>query len=541
MRISLSLPLGFRLNRMLLLAGNMLAGVALIVLQNVGVLPLSNIHFTFFSFLGFLFALYRPGWTFLLLVGMLPFETLRFAMPAAGLIVRPYQWLLVILFLALLFRLIGHRLPFKLFRPGWFDALPILIIAGSFFALGNAVVPMLALKQTLVVVSLVGLYFLGRIFFRTLVDVRQALPFFLSSSLVVFGYALWQSIRFFRGQESFMVMAGRPNSTFSEADWLGLFSVFLLALLLSLTILFIKKTWGNGTLRRVFWRFLKERTFWILFCFQVLAWIILLITVSRSAWLGAALVCLGAFFAFLLYHGWSGLRTLWPASFFFAGNGVIAFLVALLMIGTFHLTPFHLFERAASTGGSQKITVSCMSDVITPARIGTVEELPSGCVHIRLEDIEQEKQAGNTIYEILRDDPNVAVRQQIYRRVWPLIQEHPWRGIGWGSVTSFLGTDERGAGLNASNVFLEVWLGSGLLGFVSFLILVLGIFVAAVKGYVTPNEEGERIFALFLFLALVGMFLFDMFNSGLLLGFFFLFLALGVLNIERVGFSIEKK
>ena len=539
--MEIAFPFSLRFNKILLLMGNVFGGIILIVLQNASVLPLSLAHFLFFSFVGFLCALYRPGWVFLLFIGMLPLEIIHLATPFAGLDVRPYQWLAVLLYLALTLRFLTGRLPFKLFRPIWCDGLLLLLLVGSFLALLNAPVFSVTLKQTLVVCSFVGLYFLGRIFFRTLTDVRQGLPFFLGSSVVVFGYALWQNIRSLRGEQSYTVMAGRPNSTFSEADWLGFFTLVVLALICALLLFLIKKTWTRASFLISARTVLTEWSFWGLFVLQSFTWLTLLVAVSRSAWLGAAVVCVLSFGLFIFYHGWVERRAFFPAGVFFASTTACTFFITFSIITIFHLTPFALFERAASTGGLQKITVSCRGslDWVLPQKIRTVEELPASCRFIRLEEITAERALGNVVEEIYRADPNISVRQEIYIKTLTMIREHPVWGIGWGSAAVFLGTDERGAGLNASNIFLEVWLSSGLLGLLSFLWLLASIILAAFKGYIVPNEEGERIFALFLLLAFLGALVFNMFNTGLLLGFFFLLLALGVLNIERVGVSFK--
>ncbi len=534
--MEIAFPFSLRLNKILLLTGNVLAGIILIVLQNVSVLPLSLAHFLFFSFVGFLCALYRPAWVFLLFIGMLPLEIIHLATPLAGLDVRPYQFLAVLLYLALTIRFLTGRLPFKLFRPNWYDGLLLFLLGGSFLALFNAPIFAVTLKQTLVVCSFVGLYFLSRIFFRTLADVRQGLPFFLGSSVVVFGYALWQNTRSLLGAQSYTVMAGRPNSTFNEADWLGFFTLVVLALICALLLFLIKKTWTRASFLGSARALVASGSFWGLFVFQSFTWLTLLLTVSRSAWLGSAVVCVSSFGLFIFYHGWVERKALFPAAVFFAFTTATTFFIAIVVITIFHLTPFPLFDRAASIGGLQKITVSCRGDLdwVLPPKISTVDELPAGCRFIHLEEITAERALGNVVEEIYRDDPNISVRQEIYIKTLTLIREHPVLGIGWGSATVFLGTDERGSGLNASNIFLEVWLSSGLLGLVAFLSLFASIVLAAFKGYVVPNEEGERIFALFLLLAFLGAFVFNMFNAGLLLGFFFLLLALGVLNIERV-------
>lgn len=521
-----------RPGRVLLLIGSALGVLAAIILQNLGILPLDVVSFSFFSFVLFLLALYRLGWVFLLFIAALPLEVINLA-PAdfGGVMVRPYQWIAAVLLLAVMSRFMVGRLPFRLFRPRLFDALPLIIALGAFLALLATPVFSVALKQAVVLSSFVALYFLGRIFFRTLFDVRQALPFFLVSSLIVCGYAVWQNVRQLSGAVSFQVMAGRPNATFSEADWLGFFVLVVLGVGLTLLAQTLFPVLSAAKQKIV-----CVTRFLLTFLFLALVFVVLIITVARSAWLGALVmvsICMGGM---LLSAGKGWLRVSLPRRSAFIGVVVLAFLLAVASIFVFHLSSFQFLNRLESTGsGLQRITVSCESaDTALPQKLSTMAELAwNHCYQIRLEEIEQERQSGNFIQEVYRDDPNVSIRRQVYHDVWNVIQEHPFIGIGWGTVATFLGNDERGAGLNASNVFFEVWLGSGFLGLGSFILLwVLIAFTSAVWFWEAPSE-GERLFALFLFATLSGITLFDLFNSGILLGFFFVFLSLSALAIER--------
>lgn len=516
---------------MLLLLGTLLAAVAGVILQNKGVLPFDLPTFLFFSFVLFLFALYRLGWVFLLFVGVLPLESINLA-PATfgGMMLRPYQWVAVILLLAVVLRFALKQLPFRLFRPQWFDLLPLLLGLGAFVAILEAPLQSGALKQAFVVASFVLIYVLGRIFLRTLHDVRQTLPFFIVSSLVVCGYALWQNVRFLTGQTSFQVMAGRPNGTFGEADWLGMF--VLLALAVGLILLF---RWILHWLGRS-----KDAASTGLFlgieAYLILVWVTLIITVARSAWLGA-LALVGIFVLGLLF--WQKgplLRGALRRTALFVFALLMSFLVAIGAVSFFQLSPFQFLNRIESTGsGLQRITVSCDSrDTLLPEKIGGLAELEQyGCRHIRLEDRVTEEQAGHFVTEVFRADPNVSIRRQIYSQVLELLKAYPLFGIGWGSAAVFLGTDGQGTGLNASNVFFEVWLGSGLLGFLAFVfwwgILAFGAF----RQYRGAAGEDERLLGLFLLSLWSGLTVFDLFNSGILLGFFFLFLALGMLTLEK--------
>lgn len=517
-----------RLNRVLLLTGSVASFWAAVVLHNNGVLPLQLGTFVFFSFVLLLFALYRLGWGFLLFVGALPLEIINIA-PGdfGGIMLRPYQWLTVIVLLAVLIRLCSRSLPFKLFRLRWFDIFPVLFPVGAFLSVIGSQYPDVAFKQAIVVTSFSGVYLMGRIFFQTLFDVRQALPFFFLSSTSVFLYALWQNIAFLSDQVNFAVMAGRPNATFSEPDWLGLFCILALG---------VGYTWMTHTLLSL----QRTKQWWNTHLFLAIAYLtllftVLIITVARSAWLGAGALSLVFFVGlfFLSYTSfWSAWRRVRPVVLW----TLSALFLAIGSVWLFHLSPFQFFNRIQSTGsGLERITVSCRTDVSLPEKINTVADLAAyDCRHIDLEVQEQERLMGYTVKEVFRPDPNIAIRKNIYQAAFGLIREHPWLGIGWGAAPFFLGTDERGAGLNASNMFLEVWLGSGLLGVVVFVVWLSFLGVASFSWYRSAQWE-ERLFGLFLLAVLSGLTVCNLFNSGLLLGFFFIFLSLHALCLDRLS------
>lgn len=81
--------------------------------------------------------------------------------------------------------------------------------------------------------SFVVLYFLVRVYIQDWHDLKRITPFFLSSSMIVVLYGILQNILFSLGRNPFEVMPGRPNGTFSEPDWYGLFLAFLLAVIFS--------------------------------------------------------------------------------------------------------------------------------------------------------------------------------------------------------------------------------------------------------------------------------------------------------------------
>jgi hypothetical protein len=203
-----------------------------------------------------------------------------------------------------------------------------------------------------------------------------------------------------------------------------------------------------------------------------------------------------------------------------------------------------------STGGAQKITISCDPNcdvqtcppagglVSTGIIIHDLSELEQyGCRHINLEEIETEKNRGQFVTEVNRDDPNVNVRAEVYRKSWSEIKAHPIIGIGWSNIPEVLGKDPRGANLNSSNIFLETYLGSGIIGFLSLLIILVVIFLRALIAFFKETNLEQKTFALFILVSWTGIVIFNLFNAGIMLGFFWV--CLGVANALKPALEIN--
>ncbi len=515
----------------------------LILLSNFSVLPVKNVgDFLFFAVIVLLFSLYRPGWAFLFFVGTIALENVNLAPKELGLAVRPYQLLGAASLIAVVIRYFTKRLSFALPKWNWIDTL-ILVFASSGFvsALASPISKGIAFKQSIVIASFAALYFLTRIFIQDLKDVKKIIPYFLSSSVVVIGYGIWQNWRFVRGFSHFEVMPGRPNATFSEADWAGIYLTFLLSVIYAL-VFFFCKTQGDANSGISNFQFPISKQFPILklnnlkfkiqnfFLYLILTslFLILILTVARSAWLGAGAVSV-LFFAFCVWYYFKNKNSkiLWiPA---FTGMTLV---LAILIIKVFGLTNFELGNRIQSTGsGLQEITISCLSvSKIDPELvIADVKELEQyGCRHINLEEIESEESMGNFVARVKRNDPNVNIRAEIYQSSWEQIKAHPILGIGWGNISQILGTDDLGHGLNASNIFLEIWLGAGLLGIVSFIVILGLILMQGIRLLyegIKSQESRIMIFGFFIILSLCAIVVPNLFNSGIMLGFLWVWLA----------------
>lgn len=509
--------------KLYLLFVSMLVVVFGIWFFNVGLLPLKSMgDFLLVTVFVLVLSFYRNGWAFLVLVASLVMENVNVAPIGLGLSLRPYQLLAVCVGGALLVRNF-KKSRIDLLKFFWVDAAVLLFSLGGFLSALGSAQPGQSFKQAVVSLSFVGLYFLSRIYIQSYQDLKRVVPFFLGGASMSVAYGIWQNVRFLHNAPSWEVMAGRPNATFTEPDWFGMFLVFLI----SCTYALMHSTENVGTSG-------QRKAIAMRIAASVLlvsAFVALILSVSRSAWLGALAVTLGYGLLLLFERGVRiGFGQMKRSVQAMVGIGLLGGL-ALAIAAGLHLTTFQLFNRAQSTAsGLQKITIACTAgnDQAVPLRISTIGELGKyGCRHINLEDIEREKGLGNTIMEIYRPDPNVNIRRQIYAQSWEQIRKHPLLGIGWASIGIILGQDERGAGLNASNIFLEIWLGAGLLGVLSFAALLLYIFSMALKAYIESDQK-RRSFPLFTLLGLVAVIVPNLFNSGVFLAYAWVFLAASV-------------
>ena len=498
-----------------LILANIILVLILILFSNLGILPLNANDFTFFVILTFLFALYRPGWAFLFFVSLIALENINIAPEELGIMLRPYQLIGALTFIAFIVRFASKKINISLPKLKCFDALPTLIVFGSFLSAFVSVERNSSLKISIIIFSFLILYFLVRIFIQNLSDLKKVLPFFLSSALIISLYGILQNILFSKGLNSFAIMPGRPNATFAEPDWLGIFLVLCIAVIFAMTY-FEKKS-----------AMLAKNAF--LFGALTIFLLTLILTVSRSAWVGAFI--LYVIYIFIVWtklkfkpKNWRISEVIKQKLFIF---GSLA--LALIFIYSLQLTTFSLLQRAQSTGGDQIITISCEKETVLPEKINSLSELKDfSCRHINLEEIEAEKSKNKFVTEISRPDPNVNIRQEIYQKSWQEIKNCPLLGIGWGAIGSTLGTDERGSTLNSSNIFLEVWLGSGIIGLLAFVCIWIYILIRATV-YFQKEDMLSKAFGIFLILGIIAILIPNLFNAGILLGIIWLFLGISLI------------
>lgn len=494
--------------RSLFLLASTLLAVILGWLGYAGVLPLSIEYFVFYSILVFLFALWRPSLAFLLLLALLPLEIVTLTPPEWGVALRPYQWVALLLGLALGVQWLSRRIHWPLFHWNHLDTLLSLLV--GVIGLAGIISQGVAVKQSIVLASFLYLYFLGRIFLRTRESVRVALPFFLIPALMSLLWGVLQNVLFLSGQASWAVMPGRPNGTLPEPDWLGLFAVFALIPLLAWLVKRIeeKESW---------------RAYVTPFLGLGFVWLVLILTVSRSAWLAGG-TAVAVFFAIVCINRVERSFD-YAKAFLLARLIVVAFGLALIIVEAVPLSRFVLLERAASTASQfQTITIACREKVAIPEEIQHVDELAQyGCEHISLEEKTLRAERGEWVVTTERPDPNIDIRKMIYVKSWEVIQANPVLGIGLGNIGPILGVDERGASYNASNLFLEITLAGGVL---ALLVAVALMVVLIWYGLREWRHSRDPLLLTSLLALLVGFLIFNGFNTGLLLGFVWIWLAL---------------
>ncbi|NTW45538.1 MAG: hypothetical protein HGB18_00600 [Candidatus Moranbacteria bacterium] len=478
--------------------------VALPISWYAGLLPLSTVDLLLAVSLMSLAAAYRPGWVFLLLVAVLPLEIVNLAPVSIGMNLRPYQLLTMAVYVGLFMRfLAGRKLPrWPKIHP--VDVLLFLVPIGAFLSSVFAESPGSAFRYAIILSTFFAVYWLFRIYIRSSDDLRRMLPFSVFPMILSSVAAIVQNRLFLSGAKSFEVMPGRPDGFFPEPDWLGMYAILFLAFLVSSGYFLIVRA---ATFRVM----LRSGRLRFVFGAAILCIAVLIMTVSRSAWLGSIAVVLTAL-ALPIFVGRARISAYLLALLSAAKVGALALVILV------PLSDFDLFGRVASVGsGLQAITVSCDGEAALPDSIRNVEELSGyGCRHIDLEAIDSERASGRFITTVMRSDPNVSIRRDIYARAISLGLTRPVLGVGWGSVSAVLGADERGAGLNASDVFLEAWLGSGLLGLVGLIGFLAWLALGSFRVYLA---RGGGVVPLFLLSSFSGLVVFDLFNSGILLGY----------------------
>lgn len=515
----------------------------LILLNVLGLANASTIFFAFFCLALLVLAVKNPRWSFWVFVALLPLENVIVTPQSFPIYLRPYQLAGGILSVVLIFlALAGKRkvallgfgkicLFCRIFAKnrcrtngrkdfGYFDRLVFALPIFAFLAVLVAPDRGLAIKGALVLSSFVLLFWLSRNFFQTNRQKLEALWFFSLGAVPVVLFGLYQAVAFSNGWQSLEVFQGRINGTFAEPDWFGMYLAFLFAIELWCLLLLDLSTNATmiGYVRAV--TLGKITAYLDLFLISSL----ILLTVSRSAWVAAAVV-LAVYFGANFWF--SQLKKEAWKSFFVLLAVVFA---SFLFVSRSGLSDFHFGNRAVSSvTGMQKITISCKSpNSGVPQNIDEVGQLKMyGCRHIDLEEIGSEKAGGRFVGEVYRPDPNVDVRKKLYGRTWETIKKYPLTGIGVGSSALVLGADEHGSGYNASNIFLEIWISMGIFALACFSFVLFFVPVKLIKN-IFDNRKSKNVmrFGSFTMISFGAIVIPNLFNAGLLMGFLWVWLAL---------------
>jgi hypothetical protein len=516
----------------------------------------------FFAFfvlivLSFYFCFKFPRRSFLVFIMLIPLENIIITPAQFGIGLRPFQFLgavLVISILALSFKkkssleLLSFKricLICRLLKTkdcvlvaknksfNWLDRLVFIFPIFAFLAIINSPQQILSAKLAIILVSFVVLYWLIRNFTQTRFAIIETLLFFIFGSIPVIFWSFYQALAKLIGWQDFQVFTARVNGTFTEPDWLGVYLTLMIA-----GLLWFRHLAKPDKSNLMVGPFGVSRIFGFLInVYFIVAFLVLILTVARSAWLGVVAVFL-VYFAILfvdkfLHKTISFLQILKNAL-------VLGFLgiVAIAGIIFTNLSTFHFANRATSSvSGEQVITISCEKKMELPDSIEDMEELEIfGCRHIGLEEIEKEEMNKMFVTTIMRPDPNVDIRKEIYTKTLAEVKKHPILGQGLGSAVSFLGTDDHGSDLNTSNILLEILFSMGIIA-TTVAIYITGFLISWSSTKIFQNKE--HIFSSFILLSGVAIIVPNMFNSGLLLGIFWFWLAI-VVSIFNVRKEINK-
>ncbi len=514
------------------------ASYGLVILSALGFFPISKIFFGIISIIILTAVFWKTKEFFWLFLVVLPLENIVISGNYLPFSLRPFQLVGGALIVVLLIKFIFYKKYRQKINYKKWDILVLLLPAFSLLGLINAPNKSVVVKQTVILSSFVLLYLVARYFFRKRKDLFEAIWFFIVSSDVVILFGLYQAIARKVGWKSFEVMDGRINSTFAEPDWLAMYAVVLAAIVFFLKIALpkLRKNIMVGC-----WSFRETINFILNFYLFFIFWVLFL-TVARSGWIAFAMLAI-FYLVLKIFTSKNVLGTKKNLNYKLQitnyknilkeGFIILVIIVLVILITEItNLSSFHFANRAGSSlSGMQKITVSCRQGAEPPVKITSVDELRQyGCRHINLEEKKKEKMEGNEIKEIYRPDPNVNIRKDIYQISWQQIKKHPIIGHGLGSSSLFLGQDQRGAGLNTSNIFLESWISFGIFGLLIIIILFFYPFILAIKKIIQGGKEGA---ALFIILTAVTVLIPNLFNAGLLLGFFWIWLAV-IGSIKKV-------
>lgn len=452
---------------------------------------------------------------FFILIFLIPFEIYTVSL-GDFVRIRPYQIVTLILILLLAYQYLAKKITLSnLTRP--FRS-PVSKLLAAYFivsVISLANTPNLkgGIQETLVLLSFLVVYWLVMYFVKTSWDAKLVLYAFLASGLVAAVVALAQVVAFKAGLGLIEVMPGRPNSILPEPDWLGFFMVFVLAISISVKHIIKPDQENQSTLLYLCHNKYSNTIVSILF------YLTLILAIARASWLAA--IGIIAFYLFLIFIDKSN-----PFSLAFTRGLYVALLIliSLGIIQVFNLTPFPLQNRFLSIITRQEIHA-----VVTDPETGKE-------ISIEKNKINEYKNKGVEVREQKVKDINIVKRTESFTNMYDIVLRHPILGIGFGGLQEVFGQ-----GTNANNIFFEIWVASGVVGLVLFALVFYCIFREWLFFYLKKRNAQNQAYLFFIILGLIAILIPNVFNSGLLLGFFWVYLGLAANLLDNQLYGVSTK
>jgi len=443
---------------------------------------------------------------FFLFIFLIPFELYKIELLRAVVSLRSYQIIAAVLFLLIgYYSAKGKIQRSELFAPfrSPLSKLFAVYFLVSVASIVNALDVKNSLQETAVLLSFLALYWLVLFFVRTKDDIRDTWYVVLLSTFLVSVIALVQVAAYKFGLELIEVMPGRPNSVFPEPDWLGFFMVFALAIFIS-----ARGTQKSSLVPSIFNKVPSIiKTFhsrYFYFLFQILLYTVIILTIARASWL-AAIGVIGLYLLLIFLNKQNPFQF----AFFEGGKTIVVLLISLGVIYALALTPFSLKNRFLSIVTGQEVHA-----VITDTETGKE-------ISIDKAQIEKYKKQGMEVKTKKVKDVNISRRTESFTDNFDIVLKHPWLGIGFGGLESAFGE-----GVNANNIFMEIWIATGTLGLIVFALIFYCIAREWCVLYFKNHSKQNSAYLLFVILGFVAILIPNIFNSGMFLGFFWVYLGL---------------
>lgn len=443
---------------------------------------------------------------FFLLIFLIPFELYKVELLRGIISLRPYQIVTAVLLVLIGYYSVKGKIKIDELRAPFRSSITKLFAVFflvSIISIANALDVKNSIQETLVLLSFLAIYWLVLFFVRSKNDMYGMAHTLLVSSFLVSIFALVQVIAYKFGLELIEVMPGRPNSFFPEPDWLGFFMVFALALFISVHGTrqpFLDETMFHAMPSMV-------RTFhspYVHVLFQVLLYIVIILTIARASWL-AAIGVTGLYLLLMFLNKENHFRS----AFLEGGKMIGMVLISLGIIYALSLTPFSLKNRFLSIVTGQEVHA-----VVTDPETGKE-------ISIDKKRIEDYKKKGVEVKTRRVEDVNILRRTESFTDNFDIVLKHPFLGIGFGGIENAFGE-----GVNANNIFMEIWIATGTLGLIVFMTVFYCIVREWCVLYFKNRSESRNVYLLFVILGLVAIVIPNIFNSGIFLGFFWVYLGL---------------